>query len=615
MKNFLIIAVFIFCFLCKITEVRSQLVVNANQTPTQLANNIVWGGMTLANVSVTSPLNCAGTFQNGSSTNLGMSNGVIMSTGGIASVPNSNSYFISNSLGGAGDPLLDALSGGYTSYDATVLEFDFTPFTTPVNFRYIFGSEEYPEYVCSNFNDVFGFFVTGQKPSGGNYLNENVALIPGTTLPVMINSVNPGTPGSYGTTSGCTSLANSNYYVANSGSTICFDGFTTPINATVDVVPFTTYHMKFAVSDIGDGAYDSGVFLEAYSFFSNAVRLQAVNSSPGNNSIIESCGSGTFLFEIYNDATTNDTIRFTIDGTATNGVDYNYLPSYVVIPAGSSSATLTINPISDGLIEGSENVILRVWVSSYGTQDISFNISDNGIYNAAAVADKTICEGQSVLLTAWGGYSYLWNTTSTNDSIFVSPTNSTLYTVQISDSLGCSKTDTVNVTVLNPAIAGFGFSDNGQGVVTFNDQSLNGTSWYWDFGNGNYSFEQNPVFSYLSQGNYTVMQVVQNSCGSDTSYQTISVLLNVTNNYIASKIELFPNPNDGNFYIDYKSENNNDLLIQIINTSGKTVYYQNISNNNLSGNNPINMKNLSKGLYQLKISSSNDYDVVRFMVK
>jgi PKD repeat protein len=471
------------------------------------------------------------------------------------------------------------------------------------------------EYVCSNFNDAFGFFVTGLKPSGGNYSNENVALIPGSTLPVTINSVNSGVPGSYGTGSGCASLANSNFYIANTGSTICFDGFTTPIDAYVAVVPFTTYHMKFAVSDIGDGAYDSGVFLESYSFCADAVRLEAINSTSGNNNILESCGSGTFLFERYHNVLTNDTIRFTIDGTATNGVDYNILPTYVVIPAGSSSTTLTINPISDGLAEGDETLILHVWVSSYGTQDVSFIISDNGLTNASSISDKTICDGQSVTLNAWGGSIYIWNTTETNDSINVSPNISTLYTVQIFDTLGCYQIDTVNVIVLNNTVAGFNFSDNGQGVISFNDQSLNGSSWFWNFGNGDISAEQNPVYTYSSQGNYQIMQIVSNDCYSDTSYQTVSILLNVTNNKFESRIGLFPNPNDGEFYINYQSENNNDLLIQIINSNGKSVYSKNISNNALSGNYPIDIRSLSKGLYQLKINCGHEYNVVRFMVK
>lgn len=616
MKKNYFISLVLLCSLFNITSVNAQLLVSNALTPSQLVQyNFIWGGLLLNNVTTSSAPDCIGAFMNGNTTNIGMPNGVLMTTGGISNVPNHSSYFLSHSLNGAGDSLLGAMSGGITSYDATILEFDFIPLSTPVIFTYVFGSEEYPEYVCSNFNDAFGFFVSGSDPGGGNYINHNVAIIPGSTLPVTINTVNPGVTGAYGSSGNCTSLAYSSKYIANTGSTICFDGFTIPLTATINVVPFTTYHIKLAVSDIGDGAYDSGVFLQANSFFTNAVKLDVVSSSQHSAKSVEGCASGMFKFSIHDPAIQNDTVRFTIEGSALNGVDYDLIPSYVVIPAGSDSVSLTINPIIDALSEGIEDVILHVQVSPYGTQDISLNIFDDYIFQGSACVDQTICNGQAATLSASGGSFYYWNTGETTSLIQVNPNVNSNYSVEIYDSLGCSMIDSVFVTVNNNPTAGFNFSNNGQEGISFNDQSLNGTSWYWDFGNGNYSIEQNPVFSYLSQGNYTVMQVVQNSCGSDTSYQTISILLNVTNNYTASKIELFPNPNDGNFYINYKSENNNDLLIQIINTNGKTVYSQNIGNNNLSGNNPINIKNLSKGLYQLKISCGNDYDVVRFMVK
>ena len=84
--------------------------------------------------------------------------------------------------GHAGDPDLDRLTGEPT-FDATVLEFDFVPNADTLFFSYVFGSEEYNEFVGS-FNDVFGFFVNGQ----------NVALIPGTNTPVSINTINNGNP-------------------------------------------------------------------------------------------------------------------------------------------------------------------------------------------------------------------------------------------------------------------------------------------------------------------------------------------------------------------------------------------------------------------------------------
>jgi hypothetical protein len=121
-------------------QVKSQLITSGGLTAQQLVQNILVGnGVTVSNVTATGPANCLGKFTTGASaTNLGLASGIVMSTGGFANVPNANSYFLSNSLSGSGDPLLATLSGGYTSYDAVVLEFDFIPLSNTVNFRYVF---------------------------------------------------------------------------------------------------------------------------------------------------------------------------------------------------------------------------------------------------------------------------------------------------------------------------------------------------------------------------------------------------------------------------------------------------------------------------------------------
>ena len=130
---------------------------------------------------------------------------------------------------------------------------------------YVFGSEEYNEYVGSAFNDIFGFFVNGPKPDGGSYVFENIALVPGTEVPIAINNVNLGwaMAGSPPPGPG----VNGEYFVDNtSGLTIQYDGFTTVLEAKVAVIPGETYHFKLAIADAGDGIYDSGVLLESGSF-------------------------------------------------------------------------------------------------------------------------------------------------------------------------------------------------------------------------------------------------------------------------------------------------------------------------------------------------------------
>jgi uncharacterized repeat protein (TIGR01451 family) len=139
---------------------------------------------------------------------------------------------------------------GQPTNDAAVIEFDFIPENDFVSFQYVFGSEEYLEYVGSSFNDVFAFFVNGT----------NYALLPNDDV-VSINNVNL--------------LVNSGYYVDNdprispdAALDTEMDGFTTVLTFLAPVVSGETNHLKIAVGDTFDAKYDSTVLIEAGSLTS-----------------------------------------------------------------------------------------------------------------------------------------------------------------------------------------------------------------------------------------------------------------------------------------------------------------------------------------------------------
>ena len=178
------IAILICSILCFGTLVsKAQLTVSTALTPAQLVQNVLLGaGVTASNITYNGVAVAAGSF-NGATSNIGFASGVILATGDVnVAVGPNNSGSLSN--GGAGtsstDPELMSIATN-TLYDAAILEFDFIPVSDTVKFRYVFGSEEYPEYVCSDYNDVFGFFISGPNPAGGTYTNNNIAIIPGSS--------------------------------------------------------------------------------------------------------------------------------------------------------------------------------------------------------------------------------------------------------------------------------------------------------------------------------------------------------------------------------------------------------------------------------------------------
>ena len=261
-----------------------QLIVDDNITATQLANQIVGSGVTISNAQLRCGDGGAGLFSAGNTTNIGLSNGILLTSGNADDAGDSASGNTSVNQPSAydGDSDLD----NYTSFsirDVCALTFDFEAESDFITVQYVFGSEEYNEYVCSEFNDIFGFFVSGPNPLGGSYNNVNVALVPSSTLPVTVNSINNGTPGSNGSLGGCLSLGNAAYYIDNTtGTSIMYDGFTVVLTAQIAIIPGETYTFKFAIADVSDSNLDSGVFIKANSF--SIFLCQAGTISFGPNS-------------------------------------------------------------------------------------------------------------------------------------------------------------------------------------------------------------------------------------------------------------------------------------------------------------------------------------------
>ncbi|MFW6302704.1 MAG: choice-of-anchor L domain-containing protein [Bacteroidales bacterium] len=188
-------------------------------------------------------------------------NGLIMTSGDAAlAVGPDESTSEGASVSGGSDPDLQALIPSYTVYDATIIEFDFVANDNFMAFEYIFASEEFPEFANSSFNDVFGFFLSGPGINGPFENNAvNIAILPNGD-PVTIDNV----------------FNNSEYYVGSidgSGgeglaynNDMEYDGASIPLVAEANLWEGETYHIKLAIGDAGDGAFDSGVFFKGNSF-------------------------------------------------------------------------------------------------------------------------------------------------------------------------------------------------------------------------------------------------------------------------------------------------------------------------------------------------------------
>lgn len=335
-------------------SVHAQLVVNTGaMTPTQYVQNVLVGaGVTVSNVTFTGQSTQIGDFD-GTNTFIGINEGLVLASGTVTTAvgPN-NSGSAGTDMFGNGDADLTTIAG-ITTYDAAILEFDFVPVGDSIKFNYVFGSEEYLEFVNSGVNDAFGFFLSGPGIVGP-YTNSaiNLALIPNSTTPVTIDNVNSTTNAAFYIDNGTGSNAPYN----TNPQYIQYDGHTVVLTAQAQVVCGQTYHLKIAISDAGDGVWDSGVFLEGGSLTSTGVDINIVTAT-GDSTVIEGCASADICFTRI-DTTGADTVPIFMTGTALNGIDYNLLPDTIHFLPGQNSICFTVTPIADGLVEGMEDIII-----------------------------------------------------------------------------------------------------------------------------------------------------------------------------------------------------------------------------------------------------------------
>ncbi|GAB4251585.1 MAG: hypothetical protein Kow0079_05650 [Vicingaceae bacterium] len=517
---------------------------NSNTVAWYIQNVLLGSNVSVSNITVNgAPANVVnpqvGEFTDPTSS-IGLPNGMIIGTGDVtlASQPNIGG---GSSLGGTGlsgsDPDLSAIVSPNGIYDELIIEFDFVPIGDTIMFNYIFASEEYEEYVCSGYNDVFGFFLTGNNPAGGTYVSQNIALVPDpltpgafTTTPVAINTVNPGVAGSFGTASNCSSLdpnwASYNvFYQTNTGTNYEYDGRTVPLPVVAAVYCGQTYHIKIAIADAGDAQFDSGVFLEAGSFSSNGAldatqanvpgditlcsQPYTVNFSAGPNPPPQSYWD--FGDGIGSDTTTNPTYTYADTGT--------YVVMYVAMDTNacvtSDTAYFNVNILLNDSLNAQftfppydpcvDSLTIQLDFTGSGADSLVWDMGDGTIF----INDTSV--------------TYTYTTPGTYIVTFEA------YDLNCNNSF--TKTDTVdynpNITTVNATVPPNISMCSAPYTVNLNGNNPSPPNSYWDFGDGiGTDTTANPTYTYADTGTYVVMYVAIDSstCNiADTAFFTITI--------------------------------------------------------------------------------------------
>lgn len=542
MKIKIYIIILLFIGFSLLNNINAQ-VLNTNNTltPVQLVQNVLLGGgVTASNITYTGFTNAIGEFSVTGPNSMGINSGVVLTTGSIyANDPllgwgggtdgpmgpnNSGSAGLDNNE--PGDPDLEIL-GGTLSYNAAILEFDFIPQSDTVKFKYVFGSEEYMEFVNAGVNDAFGFFLSGPGIAGP-FSNGavNLAVLPNGT-PVTIDDVNANNNGAY--------------YVDNEnppGQLLQYDGHTVVLTAVHEVQCGLTYHIKIAICDIGDGVWDSGVFLEAGSFSSSGgIQLSsAVEFGNNDTTLIEGCNGAVIGVKRLGDISNSQNVTYTVGGTATMGTDFPNLSGTVTFPANVDSVTIPIAALLDGVADAGETIIITVTTTNNcglpQSQSITLYISEAPPITVDAGNDVTVdCQtlgnGINLTATATGGVaplSYSWSNGMTGDQItIVSGGNTTLY-VNVTDACNTMiATDSVSITVVGANPLSVNVSNDtlvcvGE-LVTLQANAVGGNGnvlYQWNTGS------TNPVTNISALTPFTYTVTVTDDCGI-TATETIFV--------------------------------------------------------------------------------------------
>ncbi len=266
MKKRLLAGLAIGVFFCCLASSALAMDISAYDNADNMAAAIVGSGITISNATYTGTGDASGYFTGGTAAGIGINSGIVLTSGFASNLQGTTntSDGITGDNDGAGSSFLDALVPGYSTHDASILAFDFE-FTGgqggDAYFNFVFGSDEYNEWVNSAYNDVFGFFLDGTA------VGNNVALIPGTTTPISINNVNNGLNPSY--------YNDNDNDDSNAGAyPFEYDGFTDVFTIEMPGLSAGNHTLMLAIADAGDYALDSGVFIQGSSFG---------NEAPGNS--------------------------------------------------------------------------------------------------------------------------------------------------------------------------------------------------------------------------------------------------------------------------------------------------------------------------------------------
>ena len=161
-----------------------------------------------------------------------------------------------------------------------------------------------------------------------------------------------------------------------------------------------------------------------------------------------------------------------------------------------------------------------------------------------------------------------------------------------------SNCDTVPCT---PPVAGFGYTDSIL-TVNFYDSSIYATSWLWNFGDSSSDTIQNPIHTYVNSGNYNVCLYASSVCDTDTICQSVNITgVSIQEGVMENNFVIYPNPNTGEFIIEFDLQYITDIDLKILNVIGQAVYTETLLSVQGSYQKHLDLNEFAKGVYTFEL--------------
>ena len=395
---------------------------NGQNVKDLLETHFLGGGIEISNVRFNGQnvvnSNQIGFFSNPNTANpnVGLASGIVMVTGNYEdAAAGTSSGIVSSTSSPATNGndwsiplrmvLNDQGNSAQSMNDVAVLQFDFVASGEYVKFDYVFASEEYPSFVHSSFNDAFGFFISGPFDDQGNPVNEgipyqyrNIAVIPGTTEPITINTVHDQR--------GCHDEYSA-YHITNTNNNCQMNAYTVALSTEeVYVVPCYKYKLELVICDVGDASYNSCVFLGAGSFKVDEYSLKEMIPPTGvGTAYVKGCDSDTITMTINRPAFENEQHVLNFFGTAVEGEDFELLDlngnpagRTLTFMEGDTSASIIIKFKNHPTDIGGETLVLGIateFINDCAQIDtIQFGITTPQLLEYTISEDVIYCENE-----------------------------------------------------------------------------------------------------------------------------------------------------------------------------------------------------------------------------